>query len=184
MKFLAAALVALLLIAIPKSARAYDVQSYNQLYGEDANERVLAKVHAVDQSEIQMAQLTLQKSQDQKIRDFAQMMINDHTQAEQQLAPLAQQLGVGLVDFVPKSRQEIRDDRDDKATLARLQTLDGRDYDQAYINAQVKAHTKALAWLRVNAKKADAQAQPFLMQTQQTVAEHLRMAKDLQNNRD
>src|SRR5262245_42526394 len=42
-----------------------------------------------NKSEIELSKIALDKSQNQQVREFAQMLIDDHTQAVQKLQPLA-----------------------------------------------------------------------------------------------
>ncbi len=44
-------------------------------------------------AEVQLAQLTLQKSDNVQVKQFAQQMIDDHTKLSEQMKPVAQQLG-------------------------------------------------------------------------------------------
>jgi putative membrane protein len=178
MKFIAAALVCSFALLVPHSAQA------KRLMGEDGTERVFAKIHSVDQSEIQQAQLALQRSQNQDVKDFAQTMVDDHTAAEQQLAPLAQQLQVPLHSFLPKTRSEIRDDQRTQAALRKLQTVDADDFDETYMEAQVRAHRHALSWVKRNRHAADDAAQDFLKMQVKTISHHLKMARDLEDQID
>src|SRR5271154_3917818 len=80
-------------------------------------------------AEVQLGQLTLQKSNNDRLKQFAQKMIDDHTKLGEQMKPVAQQLGVPEPNGVSKK---------DKATMAKLQALSGSAYDEAYIKDMVK----------------------------------------------
>ena len=47
-------------------------------------------------AEVQLGQLTLQKSNNDQVKQFAQRMIDDHTKLNEQMKPVAQQLGVSV----------------------------------------------------------------------------------------
>ena len=73
-------------------------------------------------AEVQLGQLTLQKSNNDQVKQFAQRMIDDHTKLGEQMKPVAQQLGVSDPNGVSKK---------DKSTMAKLQALSGPAYDEA-----------------------------------------------------
>src|SRR5271155_1390359 len=63
-------------------------------------------------AEVQLGQLTLQKSNNDQVKQFAQRMIDDHTKLNEEMKPVAQQLGVSVPNQVSKN---------DRKTLAKLQ---------------------------------------------------------------
>lgn len=58
------------------------------------DENILAHLAMGDSMEIRMAQRALRNTQDQRVRDFANMLITDHTQSLQQGEAAAQQAGI------------------------------------------------------------------------------------------
>ena len=55
-------------------------------------------------AEVELGQLTLQKSQNEQVKQFAQRMIDDHTKMNDQMKPVAQQLGVSVPNQVFEER--------------------------------------------------------------------------------
>jgi putative membrane protein len=134
-----------------------------------ADKRFVDKAAEGGLAEVQAAQLAQQKAQDQKVKDFAQQMITDHTAANQQLTTLAQQKGL----TVPTAL----DDKDQKE-LDKLQKLDGAKFDRAYMKAQLKDHQDMLKLLEKEAKNSkDTDFKSFAEQTIPTIQKHLDMAK-------
>ena len=134
-----------------------------------ADKRFVDKAASGGLAEVQAAQLAQQKSQDPKVKDFAQQMITDHTAANQQLTTLAQQKGL----IVPTALDEK-----DQAGLDRLQRLDGKKFDRAYMKAQMHDHQERLKLLQKEAKSAkDTDLKSFAEQTIPTVQKHLDMIK-------
>ena len=82
-------------------------------------------------AEVQVAQLALQKSTDDQVKQFAQRMVTDHTKMIEDMKPVAQQIGVRIPDGPDKKQ---------KAMMAKLQALSGSDFDKAYVQAMVKDH--------------------------------------------
>lgn len=90
---------------------------------------------AGDMFEVESSQLALDRASDERVRQFAQMMIDDHTAAFEQLAQAADVQGIALPEG-PIPRQ--------LAMLDRLSTLQGDQFDLEYIQAQVDAHQNAV----------------------------------------
>src|SRR5580693_4028005 len=67
-------------------------------------------------AEVQLGQLTLQKSSNDQVKQFAQRMIDDHTKLNEEMKPVADQLGVKAPDQISKG---------DRETIAKLQGLSG-----------------------------------------------------------
>src|SRR5271170_2805779 len=82
-------------------------------------------------AEVQLGQMALQKSGNADVKQFAQKMVDDHTKMGAQLKPIAQQIGVKIPDGPSKK---------DKAIIAKLQALNGDDFDKAYMKDMVKDH--------------------------------------------
>lgn len=85
-------------------------------------------------AEIEMGQLAVSKATDESVQDFAEMMVTDHTNAQNQLANLAESLDIDLPDTLKTEHQMIH---------AQLTELEGAAFDSAYISSQVVAHQQA-----------------------------------------
>jgi putative membrane protein len=84
-----------------------------------------------NEAEIQMGQLALQKSSDDQVKQFAQRMVDDHGKMQEQLKPVAQQMGVKVPDGPSKGQMKKMD---------KMKSLSGDAFDQAYIKDMVKDH--------------------------------------------
>ncbi|OQP75675.1 hypothetical protein IA54_010095 [Xanthomonas phaseoli pv. syngonii LMG 9055] len=139
----------------------------------EGEREALGMLSAINTSEINVANLALQKQVNGGARDYATRMIKEHTDNNQKIAkwqPDTSAAGAKL--------QMTKG----KAELAKLQKLDGPAFETAYITAMVKDHTDALTALD---KKLIPQAKtpPVLEHLQTTrhhVADHLSSAKELQ----
>jgi putative membrane protein len=122
-------------------------------------------------AEVELGQLTLQKSNNDQVKQFAQKMIDDHTKLGEQMKPVAQQLGVSVPDGPSKK---------DKATMAKLQALSGSAYDQAYIKDMVKDHKQDLSDFKTEASSGqDPTVKDAASQGSKIIAEHLQMIQQL-----
>jgi putative membrane protein len=107
----------------------------------DAN--VAAVAHAANMDEIQTSQVALQRSQNAQVRQFAQMMITEHTAVDQQMMQMLQARNMTPQPNAPAqaAMQATR------ATVASLSARSGMDFDRAYMTHQVNAHRWTLTSL-------------------------------------
>jgi putative membrane protein len=89
-------------------------------------------------AEVQLGQLGVQHATSPEVKSFAQMMVTEHTKANQELVPIAQQLGV---------ERPTELDAKHKAIVDRLSKLQGAEFDKAFMDTMVSAHNEAAAQL-------------------------------------
>src|SRR3954447_24533222 len=97
----------------------------------------MAMAGSSDQFEIQSAQLALQMSQNQAVRNFANMLIADHTRSTQMVIAAAQSAGITPAPpaILPQHQ----------ALLDQLRASgSGPAFDQAFKNIQIQAHQQGL----------------------------------------
>ena len=122
-------------------------------------------------TEVQLGQLTLQKSENPQVKEFAQKMIDDHTRLGEQMKPVAQQLGVKIPDEPSKK---------DRQLIAKMQSLSGSAYDQAYVKDMVKDHKQDLSEFQAEASNGqDPNVKDAANQGSKMIAQHLQMAQQL-----
>ena len=122
-------------------------------------------------AEVQLGQLTLQKSNNDQVKQFAQRMIDDHTKLGEQMKPVAQQLGVSDPKSISKK---------DKSTIAKLEALSGPAYDQAYIKDMVKDHKQDLSEFQTEASSGqDQTVKDAANQGSKVIAQHLQMIQQI-----
>jgi putative membrane protein len=88
-----------------------------------------------DAAQVQMSQLAQTKSQSPDVQQFGQKMVQVRGELNDQLKPVAKQLGVN--DSKGPSKK-------DKQQIAQLEALSGPDFDTAYIMAMAKEQQKSL----------------------------------------
>jgi putative membrane protein len=120
---------------------------------------------------IQTSQLALEKSQSEDVKSFAQLMIKDHTDANQKLVTVAKALKV------PLARETELMDRAKNMILQ----YRGASFDNAYASNQVKAHEAIIQLFEDEIRTSQTPAlTAFAKETLLTLQEHLKMAKQLQ----
>ncbi len=122
-------------------------------------------------AEIQLSQLALQRATSDAVKRFAQRMIDDHTQANNQLAVLAQQKGVTLPTALSPDQQVVAD------AFARLS---GADFDKAYMDKNVVAHVMDVRQARQQSDQGrDPDVKNLAQQALPVLASHLASALDI-----
>lgn len=114
--------------------------------------------------EIQFSELAQQKAQDEKVKQFAQMMVQDHKQAKQKLQQVAEKKQVELPNEMPELKQE---------ELLAYRQLEGSEFDQAYLSCMKVAHAKDVALFQEKAKHAkDQDVKQFAQQALPKLQQH------------
>ncbi|CAM3936888.1 DUF4142 domain-containing protein [Deinococcus frigens] len=122
-------------------------------------------------AEIATSRLALQKSGNTAVRAFAQMMITDHTKAQDELNALAVKKGVKLADK-PGAAQRLQSNK--------LSMLSGAAFDAEYKKVQVGGHDMTLTLIKTyRSFGKDTDALAYAAKIQPIVAGHLEMAKGL-----
>jgi putative membrane protein len=130
-----------------------------------------------DHFEISAAQTVLATSKDARVRDFAQRMLQAHSQTTRALADAT--VTAGLKPASPGMSS------DQAGMLGALQSLPEPDLDQTYLRQQAIVHQSALAVTRTYAASGDAPAvRHAAAAAAAMIASHLAMAEQLQSNPD
>ncbi len=115
-------------------------------------------------TEIAASQLALQRSSNDRVKSYANMMIADHTKAGNELKSLASAKSVTLPDSVmEKQHKELND----------LRTASAKNFDKAYIQMMEKDHKETVAKFEMAAQKCDAgDVKAFASKTLPTIKMH------------
>jgi putative membrane protein len=137
----------------------------------DVDRQFVIKAAQSDMTEIQTSQLALKRTQNPKVKQFAQDMIREHAQSSSQLKPLAKQKGIALPKSIGSESQLLVD---------RLTKFSGAKFDQAYIEGQTQGHTKTQAAYQEELNQGqDADVKAFASEVLPIVTAHLGMAQNL-----
>jgi putative membrane protein len=90
-----------------------------------ADERMLRDIAQANLAEIETGRIALDKSKDERVRKFAQQMVDDHTTAMKDVQQLAQTKGMTLPDGP---------DVKHKTVATALKALSGDTFDKQYMS--------------------------------------------------
>ncbi len=126
-------------------------------------------------AEVEMSELAENKATDPGVKDFARMMITDHSQANEELKALAAQKNIALPSSPDEDKREI---------LTRLSARSGKDFDKAYIREMVKDHEKDVKLFEDGLLEVrDAELRAFIEKTLPVLRKHLTHIKQLDSRK-
>jgi putative membrane protein len=117
--------------------------------------------------EVEMANLTSQKSKSPKVLAFAKRMITDHTAANKELQQIAESLGVKVPQALPSAEQ---------SHLAMMRQAVANEYDQSYMDMMVQDHAKTIDLFNGAAKFKNDKLRSFAVKTLPVLQQHNQMA--------
>jgi putative membrane protein len=116
-------------------------------------------------TEVAASQLAQNNATSQRVKDFATMMVQDHTKAGDELKKLAAAKSVTLPAGPSDKNQKKIDDLGKKT---------GTDFDKAYVKLMLNDHKDAVDLFKKEADKAkDADIKTFASKTLPTLEMHL-----------
>lgn len=139
---------------------------------------VAASASTSNMDEIQTSQLALQKTQNAQVREFAQMMVNEHGRFEQEMQTMLQAKGMAPIDNAYSGTLK----RHLPPTLEMLRGMNGPQFDLAYMTHQVGAHELTLHALDTTLipNTRDPEMRTMLQQrVRPAVAQHLQQAMQI-----
>jgi putative membrane protein len=122
-------------------------------------------------AEIQLGKLAREKSQNQSVKDYGDMMVKDHTAANDKLGKLAAGKGVDL----PTSPSIAQ-----MASKTKLEVLTGDTFDKSFIKTMADDHKDAIDAFQKEAQGGqDADAKAFAKSTLPKLESHLKKIKTI-----
>jgi putative membrane protein len=139
---------------------------------EEMQERMfLQKAAEGGTAEVQLGKLAIEKASADDVKAFGQKMVDDHTQLNNQMAPIAESKGVALPRKMGKA---------DKAEYDKLSALSGEAFDKEYVAYMVKDHHEDLREFRTAAMNTnDPDMKMALDKAAKVIREHMVMADKL-----
>jgi putative membrane protein len=156
----------------PSSTSMQDSSNNASEVGQTMKDKMfLRKAAEGGMAEVKFGQLAMQKASSDDVKAFGQKMIDDHTMLNNEMAPIADSLGVR----VPKTIN-----KEDQAEYDKLNGLSGNDFDTEYLTQMVKAHRKDIREFRMEAANAqDPTLKDAVEKGEKIIHEHLTMVDKL-----
>jgi putative membrane protein len=120
-------------------------------------------------AEIQLAQLAQQKASDPQVKQLAQTIEQDHTQAQSKLEQVAQSNNVSMPTAVPQKDQNEQQ---------KLSSMSGKQFDHAYTQMMIRDHKTDIKKFKTAEKMAsDTGVCEYASSTLPDLQKHLNMAE-------
>jgi putative membrane protein len=127
-----------------------------------------------DMNEIGLSNQALSKSTNEDVKKLAQMMVDDHTKASEELKPIAMSKNVMLPTEM---------DSKHKSAMEKMSGMSGSQFDMAYVKMMIKDHEKAVSMFQKEANNGkDAEAKAFAAKTLPVLQMHLDMSRTTMSN--
>lgn len=124
--------------------------------------------------EVQLATLALSKATSGKVKEFAQMMLDDHTKANEELKALAQKKNITLPTSLSDKQQKKYTEMSEKT---------GADFDKEYCDLMVKDHKDVVEMFKkAQENSKDPELKAWASEKLPTLEHHLSMAERMKES--
>lgn len=124
-------------------------------------------------TEVELGRLAVQKSASEKVKEFGQRMIDDHSKAGDNLKSVAAKSNITLPSEL---------DAKHRAMVDRFSKMSGPEFDREYARDMLADHEADVAAFEKEAGSgSNSDLKSFASSTLPTLREHLRMAKENEN---
>ncbi|KTC65591.1 Predicted outer membrane protein (plasmid) [Legionella adelaidensis] len=138
----------------------------------------IAFLITLNKNEVALADLALTKDMNKQDTDYAKMLKKDHTQGLEKTMEVSKKTNIDAVDtdMVKDLQQKGQQE------LSSLSSLQGVDFEKAYIDAMVSGHQSALDTINQQFKGhiSNGKVKALMEKTKARVKQHLEKAKKLQ----
>lgn len=140
--------------------------------------QIIGILNTANQGEIQAGKLAEKQSKNPQVKEFASMMVKEHTAARSKVKELAGKTNLKMAESPLQKTLETTA----KESENKLKALKDKEFDTAYISEQVKMHQMTLDTIdsTLLPKANEATLKSELGKMRETVASHLDHAKKLE----
>ncbi len=134
------------------------------------------KAYSGGMMEVKLGKLAQQKASSEKVKQFGERMIADHSKGNEELKKIAEKNNIELPDSMLSKNQDLYND---------LSKYSGRDFDKNYMDKMVEDHKEDIEEFEDASKNADNQEiRDWAKKTVPTLKQHLKLAQRTQSELD
>jgi putative membrane protein len=124
-----------------------------------------------DMLEAHLGQMAANQAAGQDVKDYANMLVTDHTGDYQQLTALAAKDGLTVPTAIDAAHNKM---------IAPFEKLKGAAFDSRYLHEMIAGHTEAIGvYTKESTDAQNADVKAYASATLPTLQKHLDGAKDL-----
>ena len=135
-----------------------------------AAQQFITKAIQGNLAEVSLGKLAQDKGNGDGVRSFGQMLVTDHSSANEKAIAVAKDIGVQPPTEPSKAQ---------KATYDKLSKLSGAAFDREFIKHMVDDHKKDIREFQAASKLKDERVRSFAQETLPTLQKHLDRAQSL-----
>lgn len=120
--------------------------------------------------EVAASELILPKTKNAAVKQFAEMMVKDHTKVGAELAGIAKTKGITLPGQLADSK---------KNELDKMKQLTGDELDKKYIVMMINDHKQTIDWFDRATTYSNSNIRQFAVNTLPALKEHAKMADEI-----
>ena len=126
--------------------------------------------------EVQLAELAIKTSASEEVKNFAKMILKDHSKTNTELKQLAEKKNITLPIALSDKAQKTYDDLADKT---------GEDFDKAYCKYMVDDHEEDIKEFKRQADKGeDPELKSWASEKVTSLEHHLATAEEMEDKRN
>lgn len=131
-----------------------------------------------NEMEVRMSQMAQDRSQNDAVRQYAERLKQDHSEANKKLTTIASDLNIQLAPPVAADQRQMPADRE----MQRLQGMSGDQFDRQFVETQIRHHRRDIAQYEqiANDASVNPEIRQYAEQTLPALRQHLQMAQDIQ----
>ena len=137
----------------------------------DPDQKFIMDAAKGNRAEVELGKLVAGKAEDKDVKKFAQMMVDDHTKALNELQKLAQSKNITLPDGLPADAQDLE---------SKLSSESGKQLDKDYMDNMVQDHQKDVQEFQDASQNVqDKDVKQWASKTLPTLQKHLKKAQQI-----
>jgi putative membrane protein len=138
----------------------------------EPDKRFIIETEQHNIKERSLGRVVVQKSTNSDVKEYAQMLVDDHTKALNDLVKLVENVGMNQPAGLPEVKDEAQD---------RLNGLSGPTFDREYINLMVKDYEQAISKFKSQETAAqDQSVRDYAKHILPVLQKHVNKAPELQ----
>ena len=143
---------------------------------KDDDKEFMTKVAQGGLMEVKLGELAAKKAQNPEVKAFAEQMVKDHGQANEELKSLANEKNFKLPTEITEDQQETYDE---------LAKLSGKEFDEKYVETMLEDHEEDVELFEDQAEESeDAQVKSFAEKTGKIIKSHYEKIKEIEDKMD
>lgn len=149
----------------------------------DADIKVVAHLHHVNQMEIELGKLA-QKNGTASVKSYGATLVTDHQSADQDLTAFAKSHKLATIPAdKPQTEADKQDAKDMQTKMAKLKTIKAADFDREFLTMMTMDHDKELTKIdTAMGSVSEPELKTLLTGVKPVLQRHADQARDLQKN--